>query len=258
MKFISWNVDGFFSALKKRLVDFVKEEQADFYCLQEIRSSRGKVEKKFDSLDNYYQNWLFGEKKGYSGVAVFSKEEPQSVQRGLGYNKIDQEGRVITLEYPNFYLVNSYFPHTQRKLKRLDFKLEFNQKWTEFIEKLRQEKNVVLCGDFNVAHQPIDLANPKNNHRNAGFTDEERDWLTSFLKKGYLDTFRLQHPKEEKYSWWTYRFNARKRNIGWRIDYFLINKALKEKINNTDILTKVHGSDHAPILLELGLDKKEL
>jgi exodeoxyribonuclease-3 len=251
MKLVSWNVNGVNACIRKGLLDFIEREGADIYCFQETRSSPERVDDRLLDLADWCQFWVSAEKKGYSGTLVLSKSEPLSVVKGFGVRKFDAEGRVLTLEYEDFFLTNSYFPHSGWQLDRLDFKLEFNRAFEDFIQELRGGKPVVVAGDLNVAHREIDLANPTSNKKNAGFTPEERAWLDALLKKGYVDTFREFHHRAGQYTWWAYRYNARRRNIGWRLDYFLISEELRSRLKNSDILSDVMGSDHAPIRMEL-------
>lgn len=247
MKLISWNVNGFRAAVRKGFYDFLEKEKPDILALQEIKSDEVP---HFPIGFSYKVFWNPAKKKGYSGTAIFTKEKPRSYLHGLGEDKFDNEGRVTTLEFEAFYLINAYFPNSQRDLARLSFKLEFNQLMKKHLDKLKKKKPVVLCGDLNVAHEPIDIARPKANEGKSGYTKEERNWMTGFLKSGYLDTYRALHPKKEEYSWWTYRFGAREKNIGWRIDYFVVNSEYMESVKKAEILTSVMGSDHAPIFLE--------
>lgn len=249
MKLISWNVNGIRAAMGKGFLDFAKAQDADVLCIQETKMQEGQAEVP---LDGYHQYWCSAEKKGYSGTAVFSKIKPLSVSYGLGIEEHDHEGRVITAEYENFYLVNVYVPNSQDGLKRLDYRLKWEDDFLAYLKRLEEQKPVVTCGDFNVAHQEIDLKNPKTNRKNAGFTDEERAKMTQMQEAGFTDTFRYFYPDAEGvYSWWSYRFNARKNNAGWRIDYFLTSKALDDKLKRAEILTDVYGSDHCPVLLEI-------
>lgn len=254
MKLISWNVNGLRACIKKGLADFLKKEKAEVYCFQETKlSSQVSL---FDNplIDEGYISFSASAKKaGYSGVTTHTKPTPVSFIEGIGQEQVDREGRVLTLEFNEFYLVNSYFPHTQRELKRLDYKLEFNSLFENFCNKLQRKKPLVICGDFNVAHKEIDLRNPRENTNNAGFTTEERKWFDKFLKEGYLDTFREFTKDGGHYTWWTYRNNARERNIGWRIDYFLVSRNLDRKVKSSKILKDVMGSDHCPIMLEIDL-----
>ncbi len=243
MRIISWNVNGINACIKKGLLKFIEDSKADIYLFQEIKADKKTINKEIFNIG--YNVFLFpAEKKGYSGVACLTKEKPNEVIKGIGKEKFDEEGRVLTLKFKGFSIVNTYFPHSQRGLKRLKFKLEFNKEFEGFIKKI---KNPVIGGDFNVAHQEIDIARPKQNINNAGFTYEEREWFSNFLKKGYIDTFRYFHPNEIKYTWWTYRFHAREKNIGWRIDYFIVRKNFINKVIDSKILSNVHGSDHCPI-----------
>ncbi|MEM4337037.1 MAG: exodeoxyribonuclease III [Candidatus Woesearchaeota archaeon] len=248
MKIISWNIAGIKSAERKGLLGFIKKEKADIYCFQEVKSSPEKFAKK---IKCYEMIWFPAQKKGYSGTLVFTKIKPLSIKKGIGERRIDNEGRVIILEFKNFYLINAYFPHAGRALKRLGFKMKFNNLFSRLCERLRRKKAVVIAADFNVAHKEIDLANPKQNEKNAGFTRKEREWFENFLKKGYIDTFREFVKEGGHYTWWSYRFNARKRNIGWRVDYFVVSKELSKKIKSSKILKEVYGSDHCPIELEI-------
>ena len=248
MKFISWNVNGFRACLNKGFEEFFKNEDADFFCIQETKMQPDQADFK---PDGYYQYWYSAEKKGYSGTAVFAKHEPISVWYGLDIDKHDHEGRAITLEYENFYLLCVYTPNSQRELARLDYRQEWEDDLREYIKSLDSTKPVIYCGDLNVAHNEIDLKNPKTNHHSAGFTDEERQKFTELLNAGFRDTFRTLYPEKVEYSWWSYRFQARQKNIGWRLDYFLVSNDLKDKIQTAKIETEVLGSDHAPIVLEL-------
>jgi exodeoxyribonuclease-3 len=253
VKIISWNINGINSCLKKGLIKFIKNEDADIYCFQETKSSPERVEEEFLHLEEYHQFWFSAEKKGYSGTLVLSKKKPLSVVSGIGIEKFDSEGRVIALEFEEFFMVNVYFPHSRRELERIDFKLEFNNELEKFVQYLGDMKPVIIASDFNVAHKEIDLANPKQNERNAGFTNQEREWFDSFLKLGYIDTFREFNKEGGNYTWWTYRFKSRERNIGWRVDYLIISEELRPKLQSSEILNKVMGSDHAPIRMEMKL-----
>ena len=249
MKFVSWNVNGLRACLQKGFEEFFHTVDADFFCLQETKLQVGQVELK---LDGYHQFWDYAEKKGYSGTAVFAKQEPISVTRGLGVPELDTEGRCITLEYPDFYLVNCYTPNAQDGLKRIDHRMAWDDAYRAHLMALDAQKPVIACADFNVAHQEIDLKNPGPNRGNAGFSDEERGKFTQLLDAGFTDSFRFRNPDAKGcYSWWRYRFNARKNNAGWRIDYFITSERLRERIAAVDILTQVEGSDHCPVLLEL-------
>lgn len=250
MKIISWNVAGLRACIKKGLLGFIKEENADIYCFQEIKASKEICSRDLD-LKDYNLYCYPAVKPGYSGTLVLSKNKPLSVIEGVGNKDIDREGSVLALEFNKFFLINSYFPHSSRDLSRLDFKLKFNDIFERFCERLDKKKPVVIASDFNVAHKEIDLANPKQNEKNAGFTIQERKWFDSFLNKGYVDTFREFVKGNGHYTWWTYRFGARKRNVGWRVDYFIISKRLRNKLKNSEILDKIMGSDHCPIRLEI-------
>lgn len=251
MKLISWNVNGIRAAMGKGFLDFAKEQDADILCIQETKMQEGQAEVP---LDGYHQYWCSAEKKGYSGTAVFSKKEPLSVTYGIGIDEHDHEGRVITAEYDGFYLVNVYVPNSQNELKRLDYRMSWEDDFLAYLKKLEEKKPVIVCGDFNVAHREIDLKNPKTNRKNAGFTDEERQKMTQLQDAGFTDTFRYFYPDlEGAYSWWSYRFNARKNNAGWRIDYFLTSKALDDRLQKAEILTDVYGSDHCPVTLEIDM-----
>ena len=249
MRLISWNVNGIRAAMKKGFLEFVTEQDPDILCIQETKMQEGQAEVP---LDGYHQDWYSAEKKGYSGTAVFSKEEPLSVSKGLGVDEHDHEGRALTLEYPDFYLVNVYVPNAQDGLKRIDYRMSWEDAFRSYLKKLEKEKPIITCGDFNVAHQEIDLKNPKSNRGTAGFSDEERGKMTELQDAGFIDTWRYFYPDlEGVYSWWSYRFNARANNAGWRIDYFLVSEALKESLAGAEILTDVYGSDHCPVTLEL-------
>lgn len=249
MKLISWNVNGIRAAMGKGFLDFVKKESPDIMCVQETKMQEGQAEVP---LDGYHQYWCSAEKKGYSGTAMFSKEKPVSVSYGLGICEHDREGRVITAEYHDFYMVDVYVPNSQDGLRRLDYRMKWEDDFREYLKNLEKRKPVIICGDFNVAHKEIDLKNPKTNRKNAGFTDKERDKMTELLESGFTDTFRYFHPDAEGvYSWWSYRFNARKNNAGWRIDYFLVSESLEDRLERAEILTDVYGSDHCPVLLEI-------
>ena len=249
MKFISWNVNGFRAVLTKGFEDYFKSIDADIFCIQETKMQQGQAE---FAPEGYYCYWFSAQKKGYSGTAIFSKIEPLSVSYGLG-QKHNDEGRVITLEFDNFYFVGAYVPNAQRELARLDYRMEFEDDMREYLSTLDKTKPVVYCGDLNVAHNEIDLKNPKSNIGNAGFSYEERGKMTELLDSGFTDTFRYLHPTEEKYSWWSYMFHAREKNVGWRIDYFIISNSLREKLINADIHTDVMGSDHCPVEVVLEL-----
>ena len=249
MKFISWNVNGFRAVLGKGFADIFKSLDADFFALQETKMQEGQAE---FSPEGYVSFWSSAEKKGYSGTAVFAKKAPISVQYGIS-GKHNDEGRVITLEYDSFYFVNAYVPNAQDGLRRLDYRMEFEDDMREYLISLEAKKPIIYCGDLNVAHNEIDLKNPKTNVGNPGFSDEERAKMTQLLSAGFIDSFRYKNPDTVKYSWWSYRMKARERNVGWRIDYFVISPRLKDKIITTDILNDVFGSDHCPVLIELDI-----
>ncbi len=249
MKLISWNVNGLRACEGKGFSDAFKQLDADFFCLQETKMQQGQLDLQFDGYKSY---WNYAEKKGYSGTAIFTKHEPISVTYGLGIDEHDHEGRVITLEMPDFYLVTVYTPNSQDGLKRLDYRMKWEDDFREYLLKLDAVKPVIACGDMNVAHQEIDLKNPKTNRRNAGFTDEEREKFTDLLSSGFTDTFRHFHPDlEGAYSWWSYRFHAREKNAGWRIDYFIVSNRLADKIKSAAIHNEIYGSDHCPVELVL-------
>lgn len=251
MKFVSWNVNGLRSCVQKGFLDFFKEASADFFCLQETKLQEGQIDL---ALPGYNQYWNYAEKKGYSGTAIFSRHAPISVSNGIGIPDMDTEGRVITLEFDEFYLVTCYTPNSQRELTRLTYRLQWEEAFAAYLCKLDCCKPVILCGDLNVAHKEIDLKNPSSNHQNAGFTDSERAAFTSLLEKGFIDTFRYLYPDlTGAYSWWSYMFQARKNNAGWRIDYFLVSDRLLEKIVNAAIHSDIMGSDHCPVSVELSL-----
>lgn len=250
-KLISWNVNGLRSCMGKGFMDFFDSVDADIFCLQEIKLSEGQIEW---NKENYYSYWNYAEKKGYSGTAVFSKEKPLSVKYGIGIDEHDHEGRVITLEFENFYMVTVYTPNSQRELTRLEYRMKWENDFRNFLNDLRKTKPVVVTGDMNVAHKEIDLKNPKTNRKNAGFTDEERQKMTELLDSGFIDTFRYFYPDaEQRYSWWSYMFKSREKNAGWRIDYFLASKELEDRLISAEIHDKVLGSDHCPIELVIDL-----
>ena len=251
MKLISWNVNGIRACLGKGFMDFFNEADADIFCLQETKCQAGQIEL---DLPGYHQYWNYAQKKGYSGTAVFTKKEPLNVSYGIGIEEHDQEGRVITLEFENFYMITVYTPNSQDGLKRLDYRMEWEKAFLEYVKGLDQKKPVIYCGDLNVAHQEIDLKNPKTNRKNAGFTDEERAKMTTVLSSGFVDSFRYFYPDQtEIYSWWSYRFSAREKNAGWRIDYFICSESLTDKMQDSKILTQVYGSDHCPVELDIEL-----
>lgn len=250
MKFISWNVNGIRACITKGFVESFNELDADFFCIQEIKLQEGQVKLE---LPGYLQYWNYAQRKGYSGTAIFTKHEPLNVAYGLGIKEHDEEGRVIALEYEGFYMVTVYTPNSKDGLLRLDYRMKWEDDFRAYLTSLADKKPVVLCGDLNVAHEEIDLKNPSSNHRNAGFTDEERGKLTELLKSGFVDTFRFLHPDDVEYSWWSYRFKARERNAGWRIDYFLVSDALKDNITAASIHQEIFGSDHCPIEVNLNI-----
>ncbi|MBO5291932.1 MAG: exodeoxyribonuclease III [Lachnospiraceae bacterium] len=251
MKLISWNVNGLRACVDKGFLDYFREADADVFCLQETKLQAGQIDLE---LPGYYQYWNYAEKKGYSGTAIFTKREPLSVACGIGIEEHDQEGRVITLEFDSVYVVTVYTPNSQDGLKRLDYRMKWETDFLAYLKKLEEKKPVIFCGDLNVAHQEIDLKNPKTNRKNAGFTDEEREKMTQLLEQGFVDTFRYFYPQQENmYSWWSYRFKAREKNAGWRIDYFIVSKALEEKLEGAAIHTEVFGSDHCPVELQIAL-----
>lgn len=250
MKLISWNVNGLRAVINKGFKNFFKEIDADIFCVQETKMQEGQAE--IDFADNYHVYFNSAEKKGYSGTAIFTKREPINVTYGIGIEEHDKEGRVITLEFEEFYVVNSYTPNSKRELERLEYRQIWEDEFREYLLKLRGKKGVILCGDLNVAHKEIDLKNPKSNRRNAGFTDEEREKMTKLLDSGFTDTFRYLYPEEkDRYTWWSYFANSRERNIGWRIDYFIVSKGLEKEIKEAYIYDKIYGSDHCPVGLEL-------
>ena len=249
MKLVSWNVNGIRACVQKGFLDFFKEVDADIFCIQESKMQEGQLELE---LEGYHQYWNYAEKKGYSGTAIFTKQEPISVQYGIGIEEHDHEGRVITLEFEDFYMVTVYTPNSQDGLKRLDYRMQWETDFLAYLKKLEEKKGVIFCGDLNVAHQEIDLKNPKTNRKNAGFTDEERAKFGEVLKAGFIDTFRYFYPDvKDVYSWWSYRFSARAKNAGWRIDYFCVSECLKDRLEDAKILTDVLGSDHCPVQLDL-------
>lgn len=250
MKFISWNVNGLRACVTKGFEDIFKNLDADFFCLQETKMQHGQLDLQFEGYTSY---WNYAEKKGYSGTAIYSKHKPINVSYGIGVEQHDHEGRVVTLEFDSFFLVTVYTPNTQDELKRLDYRMQWETDFQAYLKTLDARKPVIVCGDMNVAHQEIDLKNPKTNRRNAGFTDEEREKMTQLLNSGFVDTFRFLYPDTITYSWWSYRFKAREKNTGWRIDYFLTSERLKDKITEAKIHTDIFGSDHCPVELDLDL-----
>lgn len=249
MKFVSWNVNGLRAVMKKGFEDIFRQFDADFFCLQEIKLQEGQLELNFDGYEAFYS---YAEKKGYSGTAVFSRHKPLSVRTGIGVERHDREGRVVALEFDNFFLVTVYTPNAQSELARLDYRLDWEEEFRKFLKGLDSEKPVIVCGDLNVAHQEIDLANPRTNRGNPGFSDEERECMSKLLADGFVDTFRHQNPDATgAYSWWSYRGRAREKNVGWRIDYFLVSERIAKAITNTGIHADVCGSDHCPVSVEL-------
>ena len=250
LKFISWNVNGLRACVGKDFETQFGALDADFFCLQETKMQQGQLDLQFDGYESF---WNYAEKKGYSGTAIYTRHKPMSVAYGIGIDHHDHEGRVITLEYPAFFLVTVYTPNSQDGLRRLDYRMEWESDFRAYLKKLDADKPVIVCGDMNVAHEEIDLKNPKTNRNNAGFTDQERQKMTELLDDGFVDTFRLLHPDEVTYSWWSYRFHAREKNAGWRIDYFLASERLKPAVVSASIHTEIMGSDHCPV--ELCLDE---
>lgn len=251
MRFISWNTNGLRACLTKGFLDFFQNIDADFFSLQETKLQPEQISLE---LPGYHQYWNSAEKKGYSGTAVFTKHEPLNVTYGINIDEHDREGRVITLEMPEFFLVNVYTPNSKEELARLNYRMKWEDDFRAYLLRLNEQKPVILCGDLNVAHTEIDLKNPKTNRRNAGFTDEEREKLSTLLANGFIDSYRYLHPDTAGvYSWWSYRFKAREKNAGWRIDYFLISERLKNNLTRAEILTDIYGSDHCPVLLELNI-----
>ena len=249
MKFISWNVNGIRACVQKGFLDFFQEADADIFCIQETKMQEGQLDLE---LPGYHQYWNYAVRKGYSGTAIFTKREPISVQYGIGIEEHDQEGRVITLEFEDFYFVTVYTPNSQSELARLDYRMQWETDFLAYLKRLEEKKPVVFCGDLNVAAEEIDLKNPKTNRKNAGFTDEERDKFRTLKAAGFIDTFRYFYPDQEGiYAWWSYRFSARKKNAGWRSDYFVVSEALKDRLEDAKILTEVMGSDHCPVELDM-------
>ena len=248
MKFISWNVNGLRACVGKDFEQQFKDFNADFFCLQETKMQAGQLDLSFPGYESY---WNYADKKGYSGTAIFTKHKPLSVTYGINIDEHDHEGRVITLEMDDFYLVTVYTPNSQDELRRLEYRMKWEEDFQSYLHKLDEIKPVIVCGDMNVAHQEIDLKNPKTNRRNAGFTDEEREKMTELLNNGFIDTFRTLYPEQVTYSWWSYRFRAREKNTGWRIDYFLIPERLRDRLIDAKIHTETMGSDHCPIEIDL-------
>lgn len=250
MKFISWNVNGLRACVQKGFLDVFKQMDADFFCIQETKLQEGQI--SLGLPEGYHDYWNYAQKKGYSGTAIFTKHKPLAVTYGIDIEEHDQEGRVLTLEYDNFYLITCYTPNSQSELARFPYRMEWEDAFLKYLDDLKQKKSVICCGDLNVAHQEIDLKNPKINHQNAGFSDQEREKFSILLSHGYIDTFRYFYPDiEQVYSWWSYRFKAREKNAGWRIDYFLVSEDLKEKLSDAKIHSNILGSDHCPVELKL-------
>lgn len=248
IKFISWNVNGLRACEGKGFSDIFRQLDADFFCLQETKMQAGQLDLHFDGYESY---WNYADKKGYSGTAIFTRRKPLNVTYGIGIDEHDHEGRVITMDMDDFYLVTVYTPNSQDELRRLDYRMRWEDDFQAYLQQLDQKKPVIVCGDMNVAHQEMDLKNPKTNRRNAGFTDEEREKFTQLLGKGFVDTFRWKYPEQVTYSWWSYRFQARQKNAGWRIDYFVTSERLKPRIDDAIIHTEIYGSDHCPVELVL-------
>ena len=248
MKFISWNVNGLRACVGKEFEQQFKDLDADFFCLQETKMQAGQLDLSFPGYESY---WNYADKKGYSGTAIYTKHKPLSVTYGIDIDEHDHEGRVITLEMDDFYLVTVYTPNSQDGLRRLEYRMKWEDDFQAYLHKLDEKKPVIVCGDMNVAHQEIDLKNPKTNRKNAGFTDEEREKMTQLLNNGFIDTFRTLYPEQVTYSWWSYRFRAREKNTGWRIDYFLISERLKDRLEDAKIHTEIMGSDHCPVEIVL-------
>src|SRR5574344_461203 len=244
MKFISWNVNGLRACVGKDFEQSFNTLNADFFCLQETKMQEGQLDLQFPGYESY---WNYADKKGYSGTAIFTKHKPLSIKYGIGIDEHDHEGRVIALEYDKFYIVTVYTPNSQDGLRRLEYRMKWEEDFQAFLHKLDENKPVIVCGDMNVAHQEIDIKNPKTNHKNAGFTDEEREKMTILLNNGFIDSFRTLYPEQVTYSWWSYRFHARENNTGWRIDYFLTSERIKENIEDAKIHTEIFGSDHCPV-----------
>jgi len=249
MRFVSWNVNGIRACVKKGFLEYFNDVDADFFCIQETKMQEGQLELE---LPGYEQFWNSAEKKGYSGTAIFTKHHPLSVEKGIGIEEHDQEGRVITLEYDSFYLVTVYTPNTKRDLSRLDYRMTWEDAFRAYLKALEDKKSVIICGDLNVAHREIDLKNPKTNRKNAGFTDEEREKMTILINEGFVDTYRHFYPdKRDAYTWWSYMGKARANNTGWRIDYFVVSSSLKETLKGAEIHSDILGSDHCPVVLEV-------
>lgn len=253
MKLISWNVNGLRAVAGKGFAEIFDNLDADFFCLQETKLQEGQIDLAFLGYESY---WNYAEKKGYSGTAIYTKHTPLSVSYGIGVEEHDHEGRVVTLEMEDFFLVDVYVPNSQDGLRRLDYRMQWEDAFRAYLCGLAQKKGVIVCGDMNVAHEEIDLKNPATNHMNAGFSDEERGKMTELQAAGFIDSWRMQHPDEAKYSWWSYRMKARERNVGWRIDYFLVSESLKDRIVSTDIHNDIFGSDHCPVELVIENNKR--
>ncbi|GAE02017.1 exodeoxyribonuclease III [Clostridium botulinum B str. Osaka05] len=252
MRIYSWNVNGLRAVAKKNFLEWIGEENPDILCIQETKLQENQLEDNIKNIDGYYSYFSFAHKKGYSGVATYTKEEPISVKHGIGIERFDSEGRILITEFKDFILLNIYFPNGQRDEERLQYKLDFYEALFNYCDELVQEgKKLVICGDYNTAHNEIDLKNPKANEKASGFLRIERDWLDKIIERGYIDTFRNMNPDKIKYSWWSYRFKARERNAGWRIDYHFVSNNLLDRVENTEILNEVYGSDHCPVMLEL-------
>lgn len=252
MRFISWNVNGLRAVVGKGFADIFAQLDADFFCLQETKLQEGQIDLDFPGYESY---WAYADKKGYAGTAIFCRHKPRSSRRGMGVDAHDHEGRIVTLELDDFFLVTVYIPNSQSELARLDYRLDWERDFLEYVKRLDQDKPVIICGDLNVAHREIDLANPATNRRNPGFTDEERECMTRLLEAGFVDTYRYFHPDQEKaYSWWSYRFKAREKNIGWRIDYFLVSERLLPRLLEADIHQDILGSDHCPVSITLSFE----
>ncbi len=249
MKLITWNVNGLRAVINKGFKDFFVQSNADIFCIQETKMQEGQLDIQFDGYQKYFNS---ASKKGYSGTAIFTKKEPKQITYGIGVEEHDTEGRVITLEYETFYMVNVYTPNSQRELTRLEYRMKWEDEFRKYLKTLDKKKPIIVCGDFNVAHEEIDLKNPKQNRKSAGFTDEERGKMTELLQSGYIDTYRYLYPEEtDCYTWWSYMMKAREKNIGWRIDYFIVSERLKEKIEDVKIHSYVMGSDHCPVELDI-------
>ena len=252
MRIYSWNVNGLRAVAKKNFLEWIGEENPDILCIQETKLQENQLEDNIKNIDGYYSYFSFAHKKGYSGVATYTKEEPISVKHGIGIERFDSEGRILITEFKDFILLNIYFPNGQRDEERLQYKLDFYEALFNYCDELVEEgKKLVICGDYNTAHNEIDLKNPKTNEKASGFLRIERDWLDKIIERGYTDTFRNMNPDKIKYSWWSYRFKARERNAGWRIDYHFASNNLLDRVENTEILNEVYGSDHCPVMLEL-------